>query len=190
MESRYDYVLLGGGTSCGYAARGIRELDKEGSVCIISADNEPPYDRPPFSKGFLKNDAMDVSDAHSNEESFYTENKIEVLLNAEATSIDLEGKSVTLADGTKVAYEKLLYALGSQPKRLGYSGHEQAWTLRTADDSVRIKNAAKDGAKAVIVGGGYIGTEVAASLAARGASVAIIEAGPKLGRFFPDSMSR
>ena len=102
MESRYDYVLLGGGTSCGYAARGIRELDKEGTVCIISADSEPPYDRPPFSKGYLKNDAMDVSDAHSNEESFYAENKIDVRLNAEATSIDLAGKSVTLADGTKV----------------------------------------------------------------------------------------
>ena len=190
MESRYDYVLLGGGTSCGYAARGIRELDKDGSLCIISADSEPPYDRPPFSKGFLKNDAMDVSDAHSNEESFYAGNKIDVLLNAEATSIDLTAKTVTLANGKQVGYGKLLYALGSQPKRLGYQGSEHAWTLRTASDGVRIKNAATPGAKAVIVGGGYIGTEVAASLAARDADVTIIEAEAKLGRFFPDSMSR
>src|SRR5688500_3120594 len=190
MESRYDYVLLGGGTSCGYAARGIRELDKEGSVCIISADSEPPYDRPPFSKGFLRNDAMEVSDAHSNEESFYTENKIDVLLNAEATSIDLASKTLTLADGKQVGYGKLLYALGSQPRRLGYPGSEQAWTLRTASDGVRIKNAATAGAKAVIVGGGYIGTEVAASLAAKDVDVTIVEAEPKLGRFFPDSMSR
>lgn len=190
MESRYDYVLLGGGTSCGYAVRGIRELDTEGSIAIISADSEPPYDRPPLSKGFLKNDAMDVADAHSNEESFYTENKIEVRLNAEATAIDLAGKSVTLADGTQVGYGKLLYALGSQPKRLGYAGSDNAWTLRTASDSERIKAAAKEGARAVIVGGGYIGTEVAASIAARGVSVTIVEAGPKLGRFFPDSMSR
>lgn len=190
MESRYDYVLLGGGTSCGYAARGIRELDKEGSVCIISADSEPPYDRPPFSKGFLRNDAMEVSDAHSNEESFYAENKIDVLLNVEATSIDLTAKMVTLADGKQVGYGKLLYALGSQPRRLGYPGSEQAWTLRTASDGVRIKNAATAGAKAVIVGGGYIGTEVAASLAAKDVDVTIVEAEPKLGRFFPDSMSR
>jgi NADPH-dependent 2,4-dienoyl-CoA reductase/sulfur reductase-like enzyme len=190
MESRYDYVLLGGGTSCGYAARGIRELDKEGTVCIISADSEPPYDRPPFSKGYLKNDAMDVSDAHSNEESFYAENKIDVRLNAEATSIDLAEKSVTLADGTKVQYGKLLYALGSQPKRLDYPGSENAWTLRTAADGKRIKDSAKEGANAVIVGGGYIGTEVAASLASRGVKVTIVEAENKLGRFFPDSMSR
>ena len=190
MESRYDYVLLGGGTSCGYAARGIRELDKQGTVCIISADSEPPYDRPPFSKGYLRNDAMDVSDAHSNEESFYAENKIDVRLNAEATSIDLAEKSVTLADGTEVRYGQLLYALGSQPKRLGYPGSENAWTLRTAADGKRIKDSAKEGANAVIVGGGYIGTEVAASLASRGVKVTIIEAENKLGRFFPDSMSR
>jgi NADPH-dependent 2,4-dienoyl-CoA reductase/sulfur reductase-like enzyme len=190
MKPSYDYLLLGGGTSCGYAARGIRQLDNSGSIVIISADTEPPYDRPPFSKGFLKNDAMDVSDAHSNEDSFYSENDIDVALNKRAKSIDLAGKKVTLDSGEEVGYGKLLYALGSEPKRLDYAGSENAWTLRTASDSQRIKDAAKEGTRAVIVGGGYIGTEVAASLASRGVNVTVLEAGPKLGRFFPDSMSR
>ena len=187
---QYDYVLLGGGTSCGYAARGIRNLDKNGSVAIVSGDTEPPYDRPPFSKGFLKNDGMKVSDAHSNEESFYTENNIELMLDCRAKSIDLGGKKIALEDGREVGYGKLLYALGSQPKRLGFPGSENAWTLRTSADSQRIRNAAKEGAKAAIIGGGYIGTEVAASLAGRGVHVTLIEFGPKLLRFFPDSMSK
>ena len=190
MKPEYDYLLLGGGTSCGYAARGIRELDKTGTVGIISADTEPPYDRPPFSKGFLKNDGMDVSDAHSNEETFYTENDIDLVLDTRAKSIDLAGKKVVLENGSEVGYGKLLYALGSQPKRLEFPGSENAWTLRTSSDSQRIKTAAKEGAKAAIIGGGYIGTEVAASLASRGVKVTVIEFGPKLLQYFPDAMSK
>jgi 3-phenylpropionate/trans-cinnamate dioxygenase ferredoxin reductase subunit len=189
MNPSYDYVLLGGGTSCGYAARGIRELDTEGSVCIVSADSEPPYDRPPLSKGFLKNDAREVSDAHANEDSFYTENDIDLALEKKALSIDLSQKVVSLEGGESVSYGKLLYALGSEPRKLPVPGTDDVWVLRTARDSERVKAAAKEGAKAVIVGGGYIGTEVAASLMARGVYVDLIEAEPKLHRYLPDAMS-
>ncbi|MDQ2986932.1 MAG: NAD(P)/FAD-dependent oxidoreductase [Armatimonadota bacterium] len=189
MESRYDYVLLGGGTSCGYAARGIRELDKTGSIAIISADSEPPYDRPPFSKGFLKNDTMEVADAHSNEDSFYLESSIDVELNRRASSLDLAAKRVGLEGGDTVEYGKLLYALGSEPRRLQIPGGEKMWTLRTAADGVRIRDAGQAGKRAVLIGGGYIGTEVAASLLSRGVEVTIIETEERLLRFFPESMS-
>lgn len=189
MKPSYDYVLLGGGTSCGYAARGIRELDADGTVAIISADNEPPYDRPPFSKGFLKNDGMDVSDAHANEDDFYTDKNVEVFLNKNASALDLSGKKVRMDDG-EVGYGKLLYALGSEPRRLKIPGGESLWTLRTASDSVRIRKAAQEGAKAVMIGGGYIGTEVAASLAARGVKVTLIESEDRLHRYLPDAMAK
>lgn len=189
MNATYDYVLLGGGTSCGYAARGIRELDANGSVLIISADSEPPYDRPPFSKGFLKNDGMDVSDAHANEDDFYRDQGIEVLLSQTARSIDLAKKEVAM-DGSAVGYGKLLYALGSEPRRLNIPGGESLWTLRTASDSVRIRNAAEQGARAVLIGGGYIGTEVAASLATRGVEVTLLEAGDRLHRYLPEAMAQ
>ena len=189
MKPTYDYVLLGGGTSCGYAARGIRELDKSGSVCIVSGDSEPPYDRPPLSKGFLKNDAMEVSDAHANEDSFYVENGIDLELETKASAIHLEKKSISFVGGNTVSYGKLLYALGSEPRRLGVPGSDDVWVLRTARDSERIKAAATEGTRAIVVGGGYIGTEVAASLIARGVHVEILEAQPKLQRYLPDEMS-
>jgi len=189
MKPSYDYVLLGGGTSCGYAARGIRELDANGTIAIISADSEPPYDRPPFSKGFLKNDGMDVSDAHANEDEFYKQNNIELFLNRRADSLDLARRVVQMTDG-EVEYGKLLYALGSEPRRLNIPGGEMLWTLRTASDGVRIRKAAQKGAKAVMIGGGYIGTEVAASLASRGVNVTLVEAEERLHRFLPEAMAQ
>lgn len=189
VMARYDYVFLGGGTACGYAARGLRELDADGSLLIVSADSEPPYDRPPLSKGFLKNDAMEPSDAHSNEGEFYEENGIQLMLNTRAESIDLAGHAVVLSDGDRVEYGKLLYALGSEHSHLSFPGADGVARLRTAADAERIRSAAQSGAKFVVIGGGYIGCEVAASLAGRGVEVHLVEAEPKLMRFFPDEMS-
>lgn len=185
MAKRFDYLLLGGGTACGYAAAAIRDLDKNGTMAIVSADTEPPYDRPPFSKNFLIKEAMVPSDAHCKDESFYSENGIELLLETRAVSIDRAAKRVSLADGDEIEYSKMLCALGSEPRPLHVPGDGQIHLLRTAADAERIREAAKTAKSAAIVGGGYIGAEVAASLLRRGLSVALIEKGDRIWAQFP-----
>ncbi len=87
MES-FKYVLLGGGTSCAYAAVSIRERDPEGALAIVGADSEPPYDRPPLSKAFLMRDDFQVADAHSKDESFYSEKNIHLLKGVRVRSLN------------------------------------------------------------------------------------------------------
>jgi 3-phenylpropionate/trans-cinnamate dioxygenase ferredoxin reductase subunit len=189
MAKSFDYLLLGGGTSCGYAAAAIREIDGTGTIGIVSADSEPPYDRPPFSKYFLWNDERKIDDFHSKDESFYPANRIELLLERTATSIDALGHTVALEGGEQISYGKLLYALGSDPRRPGIPGGETAWLLRTAADSAQIRQAASKGAKAVLVGAGYIGAELAASLIGRGVEVTLIELGDRVWSRFPSVAS-
>jgi len=185
MKRSYDYLLLGGGTSCGYAAGSIRELDKDSSIGILSADQFPPYDRPPFSKGFLTNDEMKPEDASAKEDSFYEENEIDLILNTKAIALDRAGHRITLENGEEIAYKKLLYALGSSPKPLPIEGSEKVMLLRTASDSEKIREASKSSKSAVIIGGGYIGAEVSASLRKRGIEVTLLEAGPMIWALFP-----
>lgn len=185
MPTTYDYLLLGGGTSSAYAAVKIRERDKDGTVAILGAENEPPYDRPPFTKYYLWNDAKNVDDFHSKDISFYSENNVELILGKKAVAIDRAGKRVKVEDGQEYGYGKLLYALGSEPRRLPIPGADTAWVLRTAEDSTRIRNAGQKGAKAVLIGGGYIGAELASSLIGRGCEVTLIENGPRVWSLFP-----
>jgi 3-phenylpropionate/trans-cinnamate dioxygenase ferredoxin reductase subunit len=189
MPTTYDYLLLGGGTSCAYAAVKIRELDKNGAVAILGMENEPPYDRPPFTKYYLWNDAKNVDDFHSKDISFYSDSGVELILGKKAVSIDRASKTVRTEDGGEYGYGKLLYALGSEPKRPPIPGAETAWVLRTAEDSTRIRNAAKAGSRAVLVGGGYIGAELASSLAGRGCEVTLIEAGARIWSLFPSKLA-
>lgn len=185
MERSYDYLLLGGGTSCGYAAGSIRELDKKSSVGIVSADKFPPYDRPPFSKGFLTNDEMKPEDASAKEDSFYEENDIDLILNTRVTTLDRVNHRVTLESGEEITYKKLLYALGSSPKPVSIEGSERVMLLRTASDSEKIREASRSAKSALIIGGGYIGAEVAASLRKRGLEIIVLEAGPMIWALFP-----
>jgi NADPH-dependent 2,4-dienoyl-CoA reductase/sulfur reductase-like enzyme len=180
MPRRFDYLLLGGGTSCGYAAAAIRSIDKNGTIAIVSADVEPPYDRPPFSKNFLTNDDMSISDAHSKDDSFYPQNHVELLLKTPVRKIDRSQDEVELASGEHIGYGKLLYALGSEPRLPDLPGNDAILLLRTASDSAAIRDAAKNATSAVIIGGGYIGAEVAAGLLTRGLRVTILEAGPRV----------
>lgn len=183
--TRFDYLLLGGGTSCAYAAVQIRERDKEGTIAIVGAESEPPYDRPPFSKYYLWNDEKNIDDFHSKDESFYPQNNVELVLGCRAASIDTAAKAVKCEDGREFGYGKLLYALGSEPRRLPVPGGDSAWVLRSCEDSKRIRNAATKGARAVLIGGGYIGSELASSLAGRGCEVTLIEHGPMAWARFP-----
>lgn len=185
MSRYFDHLLLGGGTSCAYAAVSLREHEKNATVAILGQENEPPYDRPPFTKYFLWNDEKKVDDFHSKDESFYPENNIELILGSKAASIDVANRKVVLEGGEEVHFGDLLYALGSEPVRLGIPGADQAWVLRTSEDSARIRQAASKGARAVIVGAGYIGSELAGSLAGRGCEVTLVERGDSVMAAFP-----
>jgi 3-phenylpropionate/trans-cinnamate dioxygenase ferredoxin reductase subunit len=163
----------------------IRERDKEGSVAILGAETEPPYDRPPFSKYYLWNDEKNIDDFHSRDESFYPQNNVELILGKRAVAIDRAVKTVRCEDGSAYGYGKLLYALGSEARVLPIPGGETAWVLRTCEDSKRIRQTATKGAKAVLVGGGYIGAELATSLAGRGCEVTLVEMGDRAWSQFP-----
>ncbi|MCH8275407.1 MAG: FAD-dependent oxidoreductase [Armatimonadetes bacterium] len=175
MPDSFDYLLLGGGTACGYAAAALREVDREGSVGIVGAETEPPYNRPPFSKKFLTDDTFVPSDAHNQDESFYRDNGVELLLGCRAVGLDRRGRTVELEGGRKIGYGKLLYALGSAAKPLEVEGGGEVMLLRSAGDAELIRSAAKGARSALIVGGGYIGCEVAASLLKVGLDVTLLE---------------
>lgn len=185
MAKVFDYLLVGGGTSCAYAAAQIRILDSRGTIAVLGLEAEPPYDRPPFTKYFLWDDAKNVDDFHSKDESFYPQNQIELLLGRRAIAIDRSSKTISTEDGEAIRYGKLLYALGSEPRRLKIPGGDGAWVLRTAEDSARIRQHATPGSSAVLIGAGYIGAELACALAGRGCGVTLLEAGPRAWPLFP-----
>lgn len=185
MPKVFDYLLLGGGTSCAYAAVQIRSLDSNGTIALLGEESEPPYDRPPFTKYFLWNDEKNIDDFHSKDESFYPQNQIELLLGKRAVSIDRSAKTIRTEGGESFQYGKLLYALGSEPRRLSIPGGDGAWVLRTAEDSARIRRHANSGASAILIGAGYLGAELACALVGRGCSVTLIEAGQRAWPLFP-----
>ncbi len=189
MES-FKYVLLGGGTSCAYSAVSLRERDPKGSLAIVGADPEPPYDRPPLSKAFLMRDDFQVADAHSKDESFYTENDVSLFTDSPVRALDLNAQCVSLQDGREIKYEYLLFALGSTPKRLPVPGGEVALLLRTARDAERIRKQAQGARSAVVIGGGFIGCEVSASLLHRGVEVSLVEIAPTLWTPVPSNPAR
>lgn len=185
MPKVFDYLLLGGGPSCAYAAVQIRSLDSNGTIALLGEESEPPYDRPPFTKYFLWNDEKNIDDFHSKDESFYPQNQIELLLGRRAVEIDRSSKSIRAESGETFQYGKLLYALGSEPRRLSIPGGDGAWVLRTAEDSARIRRHATSGASAVLIGAGYLGGELACALVGRGCSVTLLEAGRGAWPLFP-----
>ncbi|MBW3661392.1 MAG: FAD-dependent oxidoreductase [Gemmatimonadetes bacterium] len=162
----YRNVILGGGVAAGYAAQTYVERGREpGSLCIVTAEERVPYDRPPLSKDVLAG-GMDPEEAVIEEIGFYVEHDVEVVTGSRVTSIDVDGRTLETADGEAIGWGNLLVATGSQVRRLDVPGEDRGnvFYLRTAGDAERILGAAEDAATAVVVGGSFIGTEVAASL--------------------------
>jgi NADPH-dependent 2,4-dienoyl-CoA reductase/sulfur reductase-like enzyme len=173
---KYKYVIIGGGTTAGYAAQQFVEQGIEmGELCIISAESIPPMNRPPLSKEYLKDKSQD-DEILVNEKEFYHENGIDLKLETCARSVDFGSNTVELDNSDNLKYDKLLIATGSKLKRLGVQGSDldHIFYLRNIKHSDKIREAAQNSQKVVVVGGGYIGSETAAALSEMDVHVTMI----------------
>jgi len=186
-------VIVGGGAAGFTAAEMLRRRDYRGSIVMLSDDAAPPVDRPNLSKDYLAGSAPEDW-LPLRPDDFYAENGIDLRLKTAVTGIDTRHREVVIADGERLAYDRLLLATGAEPVRLNVPGADQphVHTLRSLGDCRAIIEAAKNAQRALVVGASFIGLEVAASLRTRGVEVhvAALEArpmervfGPQLGDF-------
>jgi 3-phenylpropionate/trans-cinnamate dioxygenase ferredoxin reductase component len=171
-----NIVIVGGGMVAGYAAKQMVELGlPSGELAILSADNAVPYERPPLSKSFLA--GKDSEDAIKiNPEEFYGQHGIELKLECEVVALDTKRERLVLKGGDEFGFQKLIIATGARPRTLNIAGSslQNLFYLRTLNDSKSIRNAAEKAKHGVVVGGGFIGMEVAAVLAHKGIEVTMV----------------
>ena len=169
------YVLVGGGLASATAAETIRKYDLKGGILIVGSEPHAPYHRPPLSKEYLRGEAKAEDVLLIQTEDWYAKNEVTLLTGTKATSANTKTKTVTLDSGDTVLYEKMLIATGSSPKSLDVPGADgpNVRTLRTWEDSDALN--AHLGRKIVLVGGGYIGVEVASDYLMKGGQATIVE---------------
>jgi 3-phenylpropionate/trans-cinnamate dioxygenase ferredoxin reductase component len=168
------FVVVGAGIAGATAAAKLREEGFDGDVVLIGAEEIPPYERPPLSKEYLRGE----SDHHYVRDSgFYEENEIDARFGVRAKHVNVTDRVVELEGGERVAFDHVVVATGARNRRPKIEGLELegVFDLRFAQDSDAIREAAKNGSKAVMVGMGFIGAEVAASLRQLGLAVTVVE---------------
>ena len=175
------YILIGGGLAASQAAKQLRESDPNGTITLVSDEPCVPYDRPPLSKEFLRGEKA-AQDLFFDPEQYFRDHQIAIKLNLAATGLDPRAKTVRLADGSTITFEKALLATGGRPIPLNVPGNTLAGVqyLRTLKNSADLGALAVRGKQVVVVGAGFIGLEVAASLTQRGVRVTVIEAQPHI----------
>ena len=173
-------VIVGGGLAGANAAFAARELGYAGPVTVIGDESTLPYERPPLSKEYLRGEKK-LEETFVKPADEYSEKNIELRRGRRAVGVDAKAKTITLDDGTSLAYGALLLATGSEPRRLDVPGADLAGVhyLRNAPDSDAIRAAADEAESVVVIGGGWIGTEVAASLRQRGRNVTLVALPPQ-----------
>lgn len=167
-------LLVGGGVASVRCARALRREGFDRSVVLIGDEHHLPYNRPPLSKEALAGETpTDLLLAEP--ATWYDRRRIQVRTGQRVVSIDRDRGTARLADGTEIAYGRLLLATGAAPRVPLIPGVERARLLRTLDDAARLRTAARTGTSVTIIGGGFIGVEAAATLAIGGARVTLIE---------------
>ncbi|MGZ6038336.1 MAG: NAD(P)/FAD-dependent oxidoreductase [Phenylobacterium sp.] len=169
-------VILGAGHAGGTAAALLRQYGHEGPITLVGEEPIPPYQRPPLSKAWLKGEA-DADSLALKPLEFYAEHNIDFRASTTATAINRGARTVTLSDGSSVGYDVLIIATGARAIALPIPGADLAGVmfLRTAADAETLKATVGPGKRLAVVGGGYIGLEVAASGRALGAEVVVLE---------------
>ncbi len=174
-------AVIGGGQAGHSAAARLRSLGYEGRITLICGEQEPPYQRPPLSKKFLL-DQFARTRLYLRGESFYSDNDIELRLGTWCQHIDIDSKRIDCGDDS-IPFDKLIIATGSHPRTVGAPmGGNLAGihTIRSLADSDRIKSELDKCARAIVIGGGYIGLEAAASLKSKGLDVTVVEAAERI----------
>jgi 3-phenylpropionate/trans-cinnamate dioxygenase ferredoxin reductase component len=179
----FKYLIIGGGIAADSAAKGIRKKDKVGTIGLISSDAHPPYDRPPLSKALWKGEKEETIWRKTEEQD------VKLFLSTQAKTIDVKNKTVTDDKGESYTYNKLLLATGGKVNRLPYNV-EGINYYRFFDDYKKLKEQASTGKNFVVIGGGFIGSEVAAALAMNGKSVTMVFPEDTIGaRVYPSELS-
>ncbi len=169
-------VIVGGGLAAARTAEQLRRSEYSGRITIVSDEVHLPYDRPPLSKEVLRKEADDVA---LKPREWYDEQDIILRLGSAATGLDTAARKLTLADGTELGYDELVIATGLVPRRIpSFPDLEGIRVLRSFDESVALREHASSARHAVVVGAGFIGCEVAASLRSMGVDVALVEPQP------------
>lgn len=190
------FVIIGAGHAAGQAAVSLRNEGFEGRIVMVGDEPYIPYQRPPLSKQFLMGE-IDLERVYFKPADYYEKNNVELMLNTRVEAIDRTKKKLALSDGQTLGYDKLLLATGGRVRKLAIPGHDLDGVayLRGIDDVDAIRPHMKPGAKLCVVGGGYIGLEVAAVARKLGLEVAVLEAesrllsrvvGPEMSEFFQD----
>ena len=176
MTTDTAHVIVGASLAGAKAAEALREEGFDGPLVMIGEESERPYERPPLSKDYLLGKA-DRETIYVHPQEWYAEHDVDLRLGVEVTSIDRAAHEVSLADGRKAGYGKLLLATGSSPRRLSVPGADLDGVLylRSAGDSDRIKAAFQDASRVAVIGAGWIGLETAAAARAAGAEVTVLE---------------
>jgi 3-phenylpropionate/trans-cinnamate dioxygenase ferredoxin reductase subunit len=176
MEEPQTLVVVGANLAGGAAVSTLREEGFEGRVVLIGDEPDPPYERPPLSKEYLRGE-KEFDAAFLRPPAWYAEADVDLRLGHRATRLDTSARMVELEDGDPVPYDGLLIATGGKNRRLSVPGHDLdgIFELRTRADADRIRAECQPGRKAVVVGAGFIGMEVAASLRQLGVEVEVVE---------------
>ena len=176
MQNLGSVVVVGGGLTGARAVQKLRDEGYSGKLTVVGAEEHLPYERPPLSKGYLQG-ADERDSVFVKPQAWYDEQDVELLLGARAEQLDPASRRLVLGDGRELAWDALLLATGSRPRMLNLPGTDLdgVLTLRTLDDSDRLKATLSRIRRLVIVGGGWIGLEVAAAARAADVAVTVLE---------------
>jgi NADPH-dependent 2,4-dienoyl-CoA reductase/sulfur reductase-like enzyme len=180
-ERAVDVLLIGGGVASVRCARALRRHGFDGSILLVGDEQRPPYNRPPLSKELLRDDLPDEL-LQAEPSAWYERRSVELRTGSPVVAFDADGRRAMLADGTVIAYGRCLLATGAELRRLSVPGGGDALMLRTAADARRLRAAATAarGEPVVVIGGGFIGLEVASGLALLGLRPVVVEMTPTL----------
>jgi 3-phenylpropionate/trans-cinnamate dioxygenase ferredoxin reductase component len=176
MTNDQTHIIVGASLAGAKAAATLREEGFEGRVVLVGAEDERPYERPPLSKDYLRGE-VGREKVYVHDEGFYSEHDIELRLGTTAIDLNTSSNELTLDDGDRLSYDRLLLATGSEPRRLSIPGGELDGVLylRSVHDSDALRERLDRGGAVVVVGAGWIGAEVAASARQRGLEVTVID---------------
>ena len=194
--STQTFMIVGASLAGAKAAEELRTQGFDGRVVLIGSEQERPYERPPLTKDYLRGES-EREKAYVHEQGFYEAHEIELETDATVTALDPATRRVTLADGRELCYDRVLLATGAEPRRIPIAGADLAGVhyLRTLADCDALRERLDTGGRVVVVGGGWIGSEFAASARQRGLEVATVDPaslplerifGPQIGAFYRD----